>query len=215
MNKIGVVISGGYISPKLDIKNFVQDKVVVCADSGYVYALNNCIKPCAVLGDFDSLPENVDLNEKSFEVLRFKVEKDQSDTQLCIDYLADLGVAEIYVFGALGGNRFEHTVANLQLLEYGIKKGIRICIKEENTEVFLISNETVKIKGNKDDYLSVFALHRAENICYKGLKYGLENGCIESYLPYGLSNVMLEDSAEISVEKGELLIIHTGGEGIE
>lgn len=211
--KKGVVISGGFVSDEENLATVIDsDTIVVCADSGYVFAKRNNIIPKALIGDFDSIdemPDGVD-----FEIIRHKVEKDESDTQLCIDYLISKGVTEIFVYGALGGKRFDHTFANIQLLEYGIDKGVRIVIKDRNTEIFLVKNGSVEIHGCANEYLSVFALNRAENVSYTGLKYKLENAVIESGVPYGLSNVMLKDTATVSVENGTLLIIHTGGDDV-
>ena len=204
----GVVISGGTpCDSDILLKCISADTTVVCADSGYLQAKELGIKPAVVIGDFDSMSS--DEVTGNVEILKHKVEKDETDTQLCIDFLADKGINEIYIFGALGGNRFEHTYANLKLLEYGFEKGVHIIVKNEKSEIFLVT-ENVVIKGDIGDHISVFTLHGASGIFYKGLKYPMHNGKMKSSDIIGVSNSMIEKEAEISVEKGQLIIIHTG-----
>lgn len=213
----GIIISGGEISENEPLKEYITDDcIVVCADSGYISALKHNVKPDVLLGDFDSIGEmGYSVPEDDIKTIRYKVEKDQTDTQLCIDYLVEQGVFDVLVFGALGGKRFDHTFANLQLLEYGLSKGVHITIKDKNTNIFAISDGDCEICGKAGDKVSVFALHLAQNITYKGLKYPLINGEITSVVPYGVSNEMTGNTAEISVGRGTVLIIHTGGENFE
>ena len=217
MSKKGIIIAGGEFSENEPLHKYLNDEsIVVCADSGYVSALQSGITPHVLIGDFDSLCESgFTVPEGELEVYKFEIEKDQSDTQLCVDYLVSKGITEIYLFGAIGGKRFDHTFANIQLLEYGLLKGAEIRIVAENTELFLVSGKTVTINGNPGDHVSVFALHSAENVTYTGLKYPLNGGTILSHTPYGMSNSLIENNATVSVGKGELLIIHTGGDYIE
>ncbi len=210
--KKGIIIAGGEVFDK--ISDFItQDTIVVCADSGYLSALKEGINPNCVIGDFDSM--DIQPHEINFPVQLHKIEKDETDTQLCIDYLCKLGVQEILLFGALGGARFDHSYANLQLLAYSLKKGVRLVIKDKTTEIFMISSEKICLKGKIGDIVSVFAINKAEGVSYKGLKYNLENGEIRSDLPFACSNMMIDKVAEISVKNGELLIIHIGGENYE
>ncbi len=217
MSKRGIILSGGFISENDPLNKYInKESVIVCADSGYIFAQKHGIAVDVLVGDFDSLSEaGYDIPDRDIKVLTFNPEKDQSDTQLCVDFLASSGIKEIYIFGALGGKRFDHAFANIQLLEYGLLKGLQIYIINENSEIFMISDNSVTIKGKKGDYISVFALHEAEKINYSGLKYSLTDGYMKSSVPLGLSNSMEEDEVTISVEKGVLLIIHTGGDFVE
>ncbi len=217
MKKRGIIIAGGNVSEKDAIKKYITEKsMVICADSGYLSAVAQAVKVDALIGDFDSLAEmNETVPKGEFEVITYNSEKDQSDTQLCIDYLLNKGIEEIYIFGGLGGKRFDHAFANVQLLEYGLEKGIDVFIISENTKLFVIRDNCCDVFGDVGDYLSVFALTDAKNVTYRGLKYMMTNGELRRNTPLGLSNVLTEKKATVSVGNGTLLIIHTGGEHIE
>ncbi len=207
----GVIIAAGDNKNNVPLAELIgEDDIVVCADGGYRYAKEQNLKVSAIIGDFDSMnqPDVMD----STEIITYKVEKDETDTQLCIDYLAKKGVKEILLLGALGGERFDHSIANIQLLEYALEKGILMKIADGNTEMFINADETTEIEGTEGDIVSVFALDIAEGISYKGLKYSLENGSLSRKVPYCVSNSMVDTKCIITVKKGRVLIIHIGGE---
>ena len=204
----GVIIAGGSI--KGDIKKYIgKETLVVCADSGYIYAKEHNIFVNALIGDFDSMkmPENADC-----EIIKYPVCKDATDTQLCIDYIESKGIKDVILFGALGGKRADHSIANIQLLEYASDKKISMKIVDNLTEIFLLDSSKINIKGNKGDIISVFALDTAEGISYKGLKYKLNGASLSRSITYCISNSFAENEAEIEVKRGKLIIVHLRGE---
>ena len=206
----GIIIAGGTISG--DISEYLNENdFIVCADSGYKYAFSKGIKPNLIIGDFDSAEIPADFPE----IIKLNIDKNDTDTQHCIDYLKSINIKDIIIFGATGGDRIDHTFANFQLLEYGDNKGLNITLINENSKISLLNKGTLKIKGNISDIVSVFALNIAEGVTYSGLKYPLNNGIIKSDNPYGISNELVETEGFIKVKKGKLLIIYTGGGNIE
>ena len=206
----GIIIAGGTISG--DISNYIRDNdYIICADIGYKYAFSNDIKPNLIIGDFDSseIPSGFP------DIIKLNVEKNDTDTQHCIDYLCGMGIKDIIIFGATGGERIDHTIANLQLLEYGENKGLNIILINDNVKITILNKGTLKISGEVCDLVSVFAINKAKGITYKGFKYPLNNGIIKSDNPYGVSNELAEKDGFITVKKGKLLIIYTGGGNIE
>ena len=206
----GIIIAGGHIDEKENIKKYIKDSTfVVCADSGYIYAKKNNIKPHILVGDFDSMKKPVSAD---FEIITHPIEKDATDTQLCIDVLADKKISEVLMFGALGGQRFDHSIANLQLLEYALNKGVNLKIIDFMTEIFMLDGGETEITGEIGDTVSVFAYDRAEGLTYEGLKYKLSDGELRRDNPYCVSNSMICPKAKITVKKGKIIVIHIGGE---
>ena len=195
------IFAGGVIE-NYDFINFPEESFVICADAGYKHALSVGIKPDCLIGDFDtfkgSMPENL-------EIIKFPPEKDDTDTMLAVKYAIAKGFKDIRIYGALGG-RFDHAFANLQTLEYILRNGAEgMLIDEKNT--ILMQSAGKHRYNRRDGYFSVFAVsERAEGVSISGCKYCLENGCLERNFPLGVSNVITESYAEISVEKGILLI---------
>lgn len=204
--KRGIIFAGGEFSTETDIKDIItENSIVLCADSGYDNALLCGICPDVIIGDMDSvqsrLPDGV-------RQIKLNPVKDDTDTQACIDFLADEGCREIILLGALGG-RIDHEVANIMLTIYAVKKGIKLVIIDGKTEMFAVEN-SAKIKGEVGDWLSLIPiLGDAEGVTLSGLKYTLENARLEAGKTVGISNEFANETAEVSLEKGLILAVKT------
>lgn len=179
---------------------------VISADAGFEYAEKYGYKTNCLIGDFDTLKKMPDENKYN-ELIKFKVEKDDTDTMLAVKYALKNHYDKIYIFGALGG-RLDHTISNIQTLNF---------IAKHNKQGFIISeNEyiTVLKPGNykffkKDGYsFSVFALSDEVSEVYeKGFKYSLDNATLKNSFPLGVCNDFKDDIGEISFKNGEILIV--------
>lgn len=200
------------ITPCLNenIKNVVDihpDDFVICADNSFASAMMQGVHPHLIIGDFDTgapikFPENT-------EVIRFPVEKDDSDTMLCIKEAVRRGYTSITVAGGISG-RLDHTIANIQTLAYGKSIGADVTFTDGENETFLMSPGKIALT-KKDGYsLSLFSYgERARGITLKGVKYPLTNGELTNLFPLGLSNEITAECAQISFEEGALLIIRS------
>ena len=87
---------------------------VIAADGGYTTCRRAGVEPQLLLGDFDSLAEVPALPH----VERVPVEKDDTDMMLAIKRGLERGETLFHLYGGMGGQRTDHTVANLQALLY-------------------------------------------------------------------------------------------------
>lgn len=198
--KRGVIISGGDIA---DFFEFKKDDIIICADRGYEFAAAKGIVPFAVIGDFDSTST---LPEAGIKRITHPSEKDETDTLLALMYLEKMGIKEVHIIGALGGERFDHAFANLLLLKYAADRGMEAFVEDEHTRIFLIKDNAVLTDNSK--YISVFPVFGdAEGVSIKGTKYPLENGFLTAGDTIGISNEKIAKKAEISLKKGTLMIM--------
>lgn len=155
------------------------------------------------MGDFDSietLPENRN-------IIRYPVKKDDTDTFLAYKLAMERGYKNFVIFGGVGG-RLDHTIANLQLLLNVAKNGGRAFLVGNNTVCSTIINSKLVFSKNFHGNISVFAQGEiANNVKIQGLKYCAENICLIPEFPLGVSNEFIGEWAEVSVEKGSLLIV--------
>lgn len=201
-DKKACIFAGGPISNYGFISSFIDESsYIICADGGFEHCLRCNISPDVVIGDMDSYNGEVDENI----LIKYPVEKDDTDTALCIKHAIEKGYKDIKIFGALGG-RFDHSFANVQMLLYCKEKGVDCTLCGEET-LFVVHNETVKMLIGKGKTVSVFSMSvKADNITLKGLKYPLERATLTNNFPLGVSNLSVSDEIEISVEDGTLLI---------
>ncbi len=213
MKDLCAIIAGGDMndaSPLTSKELFNDFKCVICADSGYKHAKRLGIVPDIIVGDFDSydgeLPQNA-------EIIRSVPEKDDTDTLMAVKKAIEIGCKTIFLFGALGGKRIEHTIANIQTMIYAHEQGCRIYIRSDDSILRTQSAEDGEVKYNNNSngkYISVFALTESVDIEYmRGMKYPLENYRMVQSFPIGVSNEIIGKSACIKVKSGLALVIET------
>ncbi|MEF9990901.1 MAG: thiamine diphosphokinase [Romboutsia sp.] len=208
--KVGIVLNGE-VKDYNFIKNIIKNNYdyLICADGGANHTYKMGIVPDYIIGDLDSVHEDVikyykDNNVK-FE--KFPSKKNETDSQLCI-YLANkLNATNIDFFGALGG-REDHMISNINLLYYVRTMGITPKIISEKSIMYIAINEEIGIVGKKGETISVIPLSgQAKGVTLINLEYPLNNYDMDYGVPLGISNVMLKDICSIKVSEGNLLII--------
>lgn len=182
-----------------------HEGTVICADCGLRHAEKLCLTPDIAMGDFDSFEGELPCRA---EIIRFKPEKDDTDTLLAVKLAIERGFGRIYLYGALGGERFDHTFANLQTMLYA---------QNHSAELVLVGNELVFMQGaGERDYLrsdggkyfSVLAFTDTVQIrSLSGVKYPLENYTMSSSYPIGVSNEITGTSAHLAIDSGVALVI--------
>src|SRR5260370_276427 len=114
-----VIFAGGTLRPgKAFYRAIASADLIIAADSGAATALQYGCIPALVVGDFDSLDTHLlqELSERGSQVRQVAVEKNETDTELAVQAAIEQGVKKITLLGALGWERFDHTIANILLL---------------------------------------------------------------------------------------------------
>lgn len=180
------------------------DDFVLCADGGYAHALAAGIQPDIVIGDGDSLHN---ANVPPELMLRVPVEKDDTDTMLCIRYALKEGFTECVIVGGVGG-RLDHTIANLQTLAFAYENGMRATLCDAQDSVLLLGPGELALSRKEGFTLSLFSYtERCEGVSVHGVHYPLTDALLTQAFPLGVSNAFEEEHAHVSLRKGLLLIV--------
>jgi thiamine pyrophosphokinase len=207
-----VIFAGGKLRPGRAVFDAIGSAdMFIAADSGAATALRYGCIPRIVVGDFDSIDESLleDLGERGSEIRRSAVEKDETDTELAMQVAIDEGATKITLVGALGGARFDHAMANILLLA-GFE-GVPITLVDGPSGCWLLRGpNSSTIDGKVGDLVSLLPMTGdARGIHTKGLYYALNGEALSFGKPRGVSNMLTEEHAEVSMESGMLLVIYT------
>lgn len=204
MEKVCYIIGAGDVPDKTDIKATADD-FIICADGGFRH--NTLLgRMCdLVVGDFDSLGENPDFENK----VVLPCEKDFTDMKTAVDEGLSRGFRSFVLFGALGGDRYDHSVANIALLSYICSKKATAEIHHEGRIFRAFTDNSITIPRRERGYISVFSLcDESKGVTIKGLKYTLNDAVLRSDTPLGVSNEFIGTEATVSVKDGRLLIVY-------
>lgn len=180
------------------------DDLVIAADAGYQTCLSAGIAPDLLLGDFDSMSQPTDF----FNIHRFPTEKDDTDTMLAVKMALEQGCHTVYIYGGTGGDRLDHTLANLQTLLFLRRHCARGWLYDKDFVWTVIENESITVEKTVEwGLFSAFCLgDKAEGVDETGFQYPLNNAVLTPELPRGISNHILEPTATIRVRKGTLIV---------
>ncbi|SHJ58477.1 thiamine diphosphokinase [Tepidibacter formicigenes] len=206
--KVAIIANG-----EIKDYNFHKDIIkkfdyVICADGASNHAYKMKITPNIILGDLDSINKEVKsyFMNKNIKFNTFPSKKDKTDTEICIDYAINLGAREIVLLGVIG-SRMDHSLANINILYYLLRQGIKASIINENNEIYITDSE-IEITGKQGDIVSIIPLYNdVVGVTLKGLEYPLNNFNLSFGSSRGVSNVMMSDRCKISLKKGCLLVI--------
>lgn len=196
-----VIISGGTIKNYSYIQSHIlPNDLIVCADSGYWHAQKMNLTPVMVLGDFDSLgfvPNDVPTQTFSFK-------KNVTDTEIALDYARQKG-ASSFLFLACTGTRLDHTLSNIFLLQDCLKRNEPAEILDEYNKIRLINTHCM-LNEPQGSLVSLVPLTICHGVTTAHLAYPLLDATLFPEKSLGISNVMTESSAAVSLKDGLLLV---------
>jgi thiamine pyrophosphokinase len=209
-NKVVIALNGELKGNKEEYKKLIggKDVLFVAADGGALLLESIGFLPDVIIGDFDSLTKaQYQRYEKmGAKILKYPVEKDETDGELALQYCRERGFNNIIIIGFAGG-RLDQQLANIFLLEHAFRNGVNAFIKEPGLEMGIIDREKVffqKIGAR----LSLISLDKkVTGVTITGCKYLLESGSLLRYKTRGISNIIEQEKAVITVEKGLLLYV--------
>ncbi len=199
-----VIISGGSAF-KNDFNYIKEDDFVICADSGYKYALKHNIKVNLIVGDFDSFKGEIPTN---IETVKLNKIKDDTDSFHATLEGIKRGYKNFIFIGALG-KREEHTFANISILIYLKNRGFAGLLVKNRKKFVVLKNEKMVFSKKNKGFFSVFSLsEKSKNVSIKNLKYTVENITLDNEFALGIDNEYIGLSPEVEVKNGILLVVY-------
>lgn len=179
-----------------------DDTLIIAADGGLRHLQKLGRKPDVILGDFDSL------GYIPAGAVVYPAEKDDTDAMLAARLGLARGCQRFVIYGGMDGVRLDHTLANLQMLGFLAERGSLGYLVGETCLATVVQADCLRFPAGNSGIVSVFCQGGdATGVRLRGLKYPLEEGVLTSGYPLGVSNRFIGEMAEISVQKGKLLVL--------
>lgn len=208
-----VVVAGGTVTLKFLRTHMKATDIVIGADYGVISLMDAGIIPHVAIGDFDTAGEEKlrDWQSKGIKIVRLPESKDVTDTHAAIEEALAYDPKEIYLFGAFGGSRMDHTLANIGLLEFISARGAAGFIQDETNLVRLLQGPgKVNLRDMGYTYVSIVPISKQlTGVFTTGLSYPLTGQCLIRGETRGISNQIVNEIADVSIEDGECYIIQS------
>ena len=199
MKPICHVVGAGDFSPRL--LSLAEHDLLIAADAGYQHLTKAGFRPHLYIGDGDSLgftPEGVD-------TVVLPAVKDDTDVHAALKEGLARSFRSFRIYGALGGKRFSHSLANLQVLAFLAQNGAEGVLVDENYSVSLLT-EGVHPFDFTGGYFSLFDFAGTGLVSVSGAKYPLSRAALPSHLTLGTSNEGTKDTV-IEVHQGAFYLV--------
>lgn len=180
---------------------------IIAADGGQNRAREFGLQPDCVIGDFDSTTLNEDFD---CLYITYPAEKDLTDTEAALTHALEKGCRNVILLGGMGG-RLDHTMGNIGLLDkyYNSFDHMEFIDGKNRMELLKDSGRTLK-RDARYKYFGLVSLNaEASGIDIRGAKYELTGASLERASTLGVSNEFSEDTVEICVREGTLLIVRS------
>lgn len=210
-----LILTGGNIEKDFAL-SFIEKlhpDYVLGVDRGLQFCFENKILPDYIVGDFDSLSEEI-LNwyrEKTKVPIReYNPVKDATDTMIALEKALE-NSREIWILGAMG-SRVDHMLCNIQILKNSWQKKIPTYLVDSRNLITLPVEQAFTIKKEEQfgTYVSFFPLEaEVEGLTLKGFKYPLDRYHLRNLEGLGVSNEITGETAEVSWEQGILVMIQS------
>ena len=205
----GILFIGGTVpSTRLIHKILKPDDFVCAADSGLDASLAAGVRPDLVLGDMDSLSNRALLDDFPVESVEIhSVDKDESDTEIGIRRLVEIGCENCVLIGG-GEGRLDHILALRSLFDGDNPPRLWYTACEEIQMV----EGNFTILGKAGMRVSYFpAGNGSWALSSSGLQWELD-GLDWKAGSFSLSNRLKGERAEIDVRSGRLIQIRPVGD---
>ncbi len=176
-----------------------EGDLVIACDAGYK---SLPFAPDVFVGDGDSLGYIPDFPD----ALVLPSVKDDTDSAAAVKLGFERGYREFRLYGALGGSRLSHSIANIELLSYIEKRGGSGVIVDERCSVRLITPASGEISLAPGGYFSLFAHGDDALVSVKRAKYGGDGITLSPSFPLGVSNEPFE-GCTVAVIRGAAILV--------
>ena len=193
MSRVTIVLGESDIKP---------EGCVIGVDYGAFVCARDGVEMILACGDFDSVSQEEfkRIQECAETMIQLKCRKDESDTKEAIDFIKKQDYNEIVVLGGLFG-RFDHTWANLQLLQCNPDL---IWMDEKNRLRIFQPGRHVIFKEDYH-YISFFSLKKGK-ITLESMEYPLKDYELQPLDSLGLSNEIIGESGILECDVPVLCI---------
>ena len=215
MNKEAIIVSGGILEKEfvLSVLSEKNERFLIAVDKGLLFLHEHGICPDYIVGDFDSVPQEVITQykeQKKIPIREFNPVKDATDTEIAIRLALEFECHQITIWGGTG-TRLDHVWGNVQSLKIAADADAAAYLMDSHNRIRLLKEDTVLKKEEAfGKYFSIFPLGSAVNkFCITGAKYPLADHTLTPYDSLCVSNEFIEDEVKISFAEGNVILMET------
>ncbi len=173
---IVIVADGSFPVHPIPLKYLSDAVTIVSCDGSAESLVQNGILPFAIVGDMDSLTD--ELRNRFADRIYVDEEQETNDLTKAVRWCQHYGYNDIVILGATG-KREDHTIGNISLLaEYAKYVNVRMIT---DTGEFIPFLDSCKVNTFPGQQVSIFSIDPATEITSAGLRYPLNKKILKNW----------------------------------
>lgn len=197
-----VIIAGGAVRDYGYIRSFIgAGDLIVCADRGYRHAERMGLAVDMLVGDMDSIGEV----PGGVPTLRADAHKDQTDTELAVEYARGRGAGD-FLYLAATGSRQDHSLTNILALINHLSRGERATLIDDNN-IIMPMGRHMALPYPAGTIVSLIPVTPCHGVTTENLAYPLSRATLSPGVGLSVSNVIEKSPAVVSMEAGGAMLI--------
>jgi thiamine pyrophosphokinase len=198
-----IIADGNFPAHPVPLGYLDKAEIIVCCDGSTGSLLNRGLIPDAIVGDMDSLSD--DLAKRFADRIYPDEEQETNDLTKAVKWCIRSGYNDITILGATG-KREDHTIGNISLLaDYSGYLNVKMVT---DTGIFLPFHKSCKIDTLPGQQVSIFSIDPGTEITSSGLRYPLEKRKLKNWWEATL-NEALGEYFELEFEGGPVIVFLT------
>lgn len=189
--------------------------VVIGADKGAVWLIQQGIKPDIAIGDFDSVTvkEKRVVHNRVGRYIEYSSDKDETDLELAIEEAVRYKPTRVIMYGVLG-KRLDHALTAIHLLARLESHNIYGEIVDNFNKINIVRRFVTVSKDSEYPYISLIPLGLSANVTLRGFLYDVTKQSFLRAASLGVSNRIIAQNATIQVHRGKILVIRSSDVGV-
>ena len=213
--KLSVIITGGRLDVQFASEFIKKEKpdILIAADKGLLFFEETEILPTQIVGDFDSLGEELlpKYEKLGIPVRKFNPVKDATDTEIAVRLAMELGAEKITILGATEGKRLDRLFGNVLTMMIPQQEGIDCFLLDAHNRVRILTKPLeIKRQEQYGKYISLVPLTTdVHGVTLTGFKYPLwdHRFHVQFSGSLGISNELVDEAGRIDFRAGILLML--------
>ena len=195
-----ILANGKFPKHKIPLDFLFNAGQIVCCDGAAQNLFNAGLKPDFIIGDLDSVSEEI--KSKFADILLCRTEQETNDLTKAVQFCLENMRTEITILGATG-KREDHTLGNLSLLiDYSERANVQMLTDDG---VFTPLLKTGTLESYPGEQISIFSLEPETVFTFHNLLYPVKNRRLTSWWQ-GTLNEAESDNFTIAFNKGKVLV---------
>ncbi len=190
-------------------RRLARGRIRVAVDGGYNYFARSGTFPHLLIGDLDSLGRLPRTLSSRTTVLAYPTDKDQTDTELALDYCLETGAGAIDIIQPTIGDP-DHFMANLFLLTRVANNGradkTSVRLVGPRFEAFYLKNSSRRFDRVVGSIVSVIPLSAAIQLSWTGTAYDVRRARISRGRTRSVRNQIVARRASVNIA-GEAFLV--------